>query len=61
MESTRLKYCPIWSHIESIAGNQGIYETKCGPECARYSETYDTCIDIALSNSQITKNNSKYR
>ena len=61
MESTKGRDCPIWSEIEAISGNKGIYSTTCDDSCTRFSAAYGTCIDFAEKQANIQKNLGKYK
>ena len=60
-ESTKGKSCPVWAQIESLSKNQGVYATECDESCAKYSMTFNTCIDFAEKQANIQKTLAKYK
>ena len=61
MESTFDKECPVFSLIESISGNNGIYSQTCDMQCAFFSQTFNTCIFFAEKATNIQKILSRYK
>jgi hypothetical protein len=61
MESTLGKECIEWAQLEAVSGNKGMYSSVCSKECAKFSESYNTCIDHADKVTRISKLLSKYR